>query len=255
MQTFALNLALSNADPVSADSIRLTSGDLYSATSDGLEKTLLNRGRKKAVKKLTIMVVLAIGWVLIGSTVWADAYFAGQAGLFNPEDDSVLDSGYNLEAAYGRSLVDVFPGLAAKHPAWKNVSAELGLGYRHADGETSIASFGSTTTTKTDLDVVPITLAAVYTHALAGSPFKFYGGAGPGIYYAMTETKVTTTVPFIGTTTVSDDDSEFKFGLMLKGGVLFSLNDQLDLSGGLQMDLVSDDVGGICINIGVRYYF
>lgn len=207
------------------------------------------------MKKLTVMVVLATAWLMIGSTVWADTYFTGQLGLFDPEEDSVLDTGYNLEVAYGKSLVDVFPGLGANHSAWNNVTAELAIGYRHADGEIRVTSFGTTITTKTDLDVIPVTLAAVYTHEMTGSPFKFYGGAGPGIYYASTDAKVTTTGPFLVPRTVSDDDSDIKFGVLLKGGVLFSLNERLDLSGGAQMDLVSDDVGGICFNIGMRYYF
>lgn len=207
------------------------------------------------MKKLSVIIAFALSCLMLGSTVWADTYLTVQAGLFQPEDDDVLDDGYNLEVTYGKSLVDVFPGLAAKHPAWKNVTAELGIGYRHADGEISISSFGTTIATEIDLDMIPVTLAAIYTHKIAGTPFKFYGGGGPGIYYASTEATVTTSIPGFFTETVSEDDSEFKFGVLLKGGVLFSLNERLDVSGGLQADLVSDDVGGVCFNLGMRYYF
>jgi len=207
------------------------------------------------MKKFTVIIALAIGCLMLGSTVWADDYLTGQVGLFNPEDDSVLDNGYNLEIAYGKSLVDIFPGLGSRHSAWKNVTAELGIGYRHADGGLIVSNFIATTTTSVDLDVIPITLMAIYNFDIPKAPIKFYAGAGPGIYYAKTDTRVTTIIPGVGTTTVSDDDTDVKFGVLLKGGVLFSLNERLDLSGGLQTDLVSDDVGGVCVNIGVRYYF
>lgn len=207
------------------------------------------------MKKLIVTVVLAAGFLMMGSIAWADTYLKFDAGMFLPKEDDALDIGYNLGAAFGKSLVEVFPGLAAENPAWRNVTAELGIGYRHADGEMSVSSFGATTSTKMDLDVVPLTLAAIYTHKISGSPVKFYGGGGPGLYYASTETTVTTTVPFIGTTRVSDDDTDLKFGVMLKGGVLVSLSERLDLGGELQWDLVSDDIGGNCLNIGLRYYF
>lgn len=207
------------------------------------------------MKKLKVMVVLAAAILMIGSTAWADSYISGQVGLFMPEEDDVLDDGYNIEIAYGKSLVDMFPGLATAHPAWEKVTAELGIGYRHADGGTTLTSFGSTITTKVDLDVIPVTLAAVYTQEIAGTPLKFYGGAGLGVFFASTEAEATTTVPFLGTITVSDDDSDIEFGGVIKGGILYSLNERLDFSGGAQLDLVSDDIGGLCINIGMRYHF
>jgi outer membrane protein W len=206
------------------------------------------------MKKLAVTMALIAGFLMIGSTAWAGTYLKFNTGLFLPEEDDALDSGYNLGAAFGISLVDVFPGLAAENPAWKNVTAELGTGYRHADGKTTVSAFGTTTTVKTDLDVVPLTLAAIYTYKMPAAPVKFYGGAGPGLYFASKEMKVTTTTIF-GTTTVSDDDNELKLGLILKGGALFSLSDRLDLGGELQMDLVSDDIGGICADVCLRYYF
>jgi outer membrane protein W len=206
------------------------------------------------MKKLAVTMALIAGFLMLGSAAWAGTYLKFDTGLYMPDDDDALDTGYNLGAAFGVSLVDVFPGLAAEDPAWKNVTAELGTGYRHADGKTTVSVFGTTTTAKTDLDVVPLTLAAVYTHKMPGAPVKFYGGAGPGLYFASREIKVTTTTIF-GNTTVSDDDNELKLGLILKGGALFSLSDRLDLGGELQMDVVSDDLGGFCANVSLRYYF
>lgn len=206
------------------------------------------------MKKLAVTIALVVGFLMLGSAAWAETYLKFDTGLFMPKEDDALDTGYNLGAAYGMSLVDVIPGLAAENPAWKNVTAELGTGYRHADGKMTVSGFGASTSTKMDLDVVPLTLAAIYNHKISGGPVKVYGGGGPGIYYASTETTVTTTTIF-GTTTVSDDDSELKVGLMLKGGVLVSLSERLDLGGEFQMDLVSDDIGGSCLNVSLRYYF
>lgn len=215
------------------------------------EKTEDNR----RMKKFAVTIALAVSFLMLGSTAWAESYLKFDTGLFLPKEDDALDDGFNLGAAYGRSLVDVFPGLAAENPAWKNVTAELGIGYRHADGDEAVSAFGTTVSTKMDLDVVPITLAAIYTHEISGAPVKIYGGGGPGLYYASTETTVTTTTFFGTTTTFSDDDSELKLGLVLKGGALFSLSERLDLGGEFQVDLVSDDVGGYCANVSLRYYF
>jgi outer membrane protein W len=211
--------------------------------------------RMTKMKKLTVIMAMALCFLMVSSTVWADNYLTLKTGLFFPENDDVLDSGYNVQAAFGKSLVDLFPALAAKGAAWKNVSAELGIGYRHADGEEEVSSFGTTVKTHQDLDVIPVTLVAFYTYEIADSGFKIYGGAGPGLYFAFTDTDVTTTSIYTGTTKTSDDDSTQKFGVVLKGGALYSLNPQWELSAALQKDIVSDDVGGLCFNIGVRIHF
>jgi opacity protein-like surface antigen len=82
-------------------------------------------------------------------------------------------------------------------------------------------------------------------------PFSLYGGGGLGLYYAMLEAKVSD--PFFGTYT--EDDSELKLGLHLVGGGRFQLNNQLDLTSELKYVAVSDDIGGVSLNFGVKFNF
>ncbi|MEJ2034512.1 MAG: outer membrane beta-barrel protein, partial [Deltaproteobacteria bacterium] len=176
-------------------------------------------------------------------------YLTGKAGLYLPEIDFV-DDGFNIEGAYGIDLSSVI-GI-------KNLVLELGLGYYKASNEQTY-SFGSglsSSTTKEEVDIstIPMTVDGIYTFEFNG-PFSLYAGAGLGLYYVMWEWELETSSILLGSTSSSYADDELKFGFNLLGGGRYHLNNQMDLIAEVKYASVSDDVGGVFFNVGLKYNF
>jgi opacity protein-like surface antigen len=187
--------------------------------------------------KKAVLIFISVYFLVFASSAFAGDYFTAKIGPYFPEE-SALDTGVNIEGAYGLDIYNM-TGI-------ENLALEFGLGYYTASGDENY--YGSKL--KYDFDVISLTTTAVYTLDLSG-PFSLYGGGGLGLYYAMLEAKVSD--PFFGTYT--EDDSELKLGLHLVGGGRFQLNNQLDLTSELKYVAVSDDIGGVSLNFGVKFNF
>jgi opacity protein-like surface antigen len=178
--------------------------------------------------KKTILAFISVSVFLCSSSAFAANYFTGKIGLYSPEE-SFLDDGFNIEGAYG---IDISGATGVE-----NLALELGLGYYTADGDQPFFDL--------DVSVIPITATAIYTHDLDG-PFSLFGGAGLGFYYANVE------VNSFGS---EEDDSEVELGFNLVGGGRYELNNRMDLTAELKYAAVSDDIGGLFLNFGIKYNF
>jgi opacity protein-like surface antigen len=192
-----------------------------------------------------IMALVSASVFFCASAAYADNYFTAKVGLYSPEED-FLDNGFNIEAAYGMDISDM-TGI-------DNLALELGIGYYTASFDEAFTFFDpffGTITAKSELDltVIPITATGIYSFDL-DLPVKLYAGAGLGFYWV----KVEITESAMGFR-ISEDDSEFKFGFNLVGGARYELNDQMDLVAELKYASVSDDAGGVFVNVGVKYNF
>jgi opacity protein-like surface antigen len=188
-----------------------------------------------------IMALVSASVFFYASAAYADNYFTAKVGLYSPEDD-FLDNGFNIEAAYGMDISDM-TGI-------DNLALELGVGYYTADGDLTFTDFfGDVSKIEVDLRVIPVTATGIYSFDL-DLPVKLYAGAGLGLYF--TKVEVTMSDPF---GSVSVDDTDTKFGFNLVGGARYELNDQMDLAAELKYHSVSNDFGGLLINVGVKYNF
>jgi outer membrane autotransporter protein len=188
-----------------------------------------------------IMALVSASVFFYASAAYADNYFTAKVGLYSPEDD-FLDNGFNIEAAYGMDISDM-TGI-------DNLALELGVGYYTADGDLTFTDFfGDVSKIEVDLRVIPVTATGIYSFDL-DLPVKLYAGASLGLYF--TKVEVTMSDPF---GSVSVDDTDTKFGFNLVGGARYELNDQMDLAAELKYHSVSNDFGGLLINVGVKYNF
>jgi opacity protein-like surface antigen len=186
--------------------------------------------------KKAVLIFISVYFLVFASSAFAGDYFTAKIGPYFPEE-SALDTGVNIEGAYGLDIYNM-TGI-------NNLALEFGLGYYTASGDENFLGQKF----KYDFDVISLTTTAVYTLDLSG-PFSLYGGGGLGLYYSMLEAKVSG--PFFRYT---EDDSELKLGLHLVGGGRLQLNKQLDLTSELKYVAVSDDMGGVSLNFGVKFNF
>lgn len=191
------------------------------------------------MKKLIVLTIMLV--CVNVSSVFAGQYVTGKLGVYFP-DESAFDDGTNVEAAFGWDYSDLFPGAATQNPVLKNVTLEAGIGYYEADFSEN-TPFGRV---KGDLSVVPLTLTGIYHHPLSGTDFNLYGGAGLGLYFSEVDVRVDG---------LKDDDSSVEFGMRLVGGGEYLIRPQFSFGAELRLDLVSDDVGGVFVNVGGKYRF
>jgi opacity protein-like surface antigen len=187
--------------------------------------------------KKAVLIFISVYFLVFASSAFAGDYFTAKIGPYFPEE-SFLDTGFNIEGAYGLDLYNM-TGI-------ENLALEFGLGYYTASGDGYDLGYKI----DIDLDVISVTTTAVYTLDLGG-PFSLFGGGGLGLYYAMAEAKESH--PIIGT--YKDDNSELELGLHLVGGGRLQLNKQIDLTTELKYVAVSDDIGGVFLNFGVKFNF
>jgi hypothetical protein len=185
------------------------------------------------MKKLAALLVL-FTLALAAQPARAEQYLSGRVGFFFP-DEGGFDTGYNLGLAYGLGLGDLLPQTVKDHPGLDKVTTEFGIGVYNAEHKRRF--FGDI-----DLTVIPLTVSAIYNHPIPNSPFELYAGGGPGFYVAMVDTP-------------GGDDSDLEFGIHVLGGGAFHLDRQLALFAELRADLVTDDVGGAFLNLGLKYRF
>lgn len=185
------------------------------------------------MKKLAAILAL-FTLALAASPAQAAQHLSGRIGLYSP-DEGGFDTGFNLGLACGHGLGDLLPQTVKEHPELANVTTEFGIGVYNAEHENRF--FGDI-----DLTVIPLTVSAIYNHAIPNSPFGLYVGGGPGFYFAMVDTP-------------GGDESDLEFGIHLLGGGAFNIDKQLALFAEVRGDLVTDDVGGTFLNFGVKYKY
>jgi len=187
--------------------------------------------------KKAVFLFISVYFLVFASAAFAGDYFTGKIGPYFPEE-RFLDTGFNIEGAYGLDLY--------KMTGIENLAIEFGLGYYTASGD----DYDLGNKIDVDLDVISATTTAVYTLDLSG-PFSLFGGGGLGLYHTMVEVKESD--PIFGT--YKDDDSDLKLGLHLVGGGRLQLNNQMDLTTEVKYVALSDDMGGVFLNFGIKYNF
>ena len=178
------------------------------------------------------LVLMMAGMMVFATSASAEQYVTGKIGAYFPEADYAFDMGLNLRAALGKTIVEAGKG---------DVNAEIGIGY-YSPGEKNNGF---------SLNVIPLTATAIYNMPFPNSPIEFYGGAGLGLYYWWQETSVI--IPFFGE--IGSDIDGLDLGINLVGGALFNVNEKFGISAELEYDLVTDDVGGLFLNVGAKYRF
>jgi opacity protein-like surface antigen len=179
------------------------------------------------MKRITALLVL-LGLVTVAATASAQPYVTGKLGVYMP-DHGWLDNGFNLEGAYGRPFVDLFPD-AVRHQPWlQNVNLEASVGFYSADYSRNSGRSGS-------VDALPVTVSALYNHTL-NQYFDVYGGAG------------------LGAAIVSDDwgSNGLRVGPRLIAGGYYNLTPQFALGAELRQDLYSGRAKGGFLNFGARF--
>jgi opacity protein-like surface antigen len=202
--------------------------------------------------KNSILTFISVSMFVFASSAMADNYVTGKVGIYFPSE-SAFDNGFNIEAAYGMDIFDM-TGI-------DNLALEVGLGYYKASWDQTMTNTFSTSKTDADLTVIPLTATAIYTYELDDG-FSFFGGAGLGLYWAEREIEITTTTNIFGeieTTSSSMSSSTTNLGLHLVGGGRYQLNDQMALSAELKYvgagSVSGADVGGMFLNVGIKYNF
>ena len=173
------------------------------------------------MKKLAICLALFTLALATALPAQSAEYISGRAGLYFP-DESAFDTGYNFGIAYGFTF--------SQNP---NVYAEFATGFYGTELKRN---------SSVDLTVIPFPASLILNHAITGTPFELYAGAGPGLYLAMLDSPL-------------DDDTELELGVHLVGGGAFNIDSQFALFAELRGDLVTDDVGGAFLNFGLKYKF
>jgi hypothetical protein len=191
------------------------------------------------VKKL--LVLTAVLLLSVAPAMAENNYVKGKVGYFMPAE-SILDSGFNLEAAYGLPLQD-FVNLP--------LTAEFGIGYYTASGSESVGFPGFSLNSDIDISVIPFTATVLYDLPVNVENMAFNVGTGLGLYVWNSDFSVSD--PFFGNISGSDDGIEL--GFHLQAGGEYKINDRYAATADLKYAIVSDDLGGTFINVGVKYNF
>lgn len=177
----------------------------------------------------------------LGNAYAEGDYWTAEAGIFS-SGESAFDTGFTLQGAVGAPAVSIFPSLAQSSPIWSKVTFEAGIGYSHAEFDQTVTLGGNAYSFDGDVDVIPVSTAALIHHPL-NSDFELYGGGGLGLYYVKLEAD-------------GVDDSSFELGLQLQGGVAYKLNELFDLTAEVQWTSVGEDsAGGTNLTFGIRRSF
>jgi len=161
-----------------------------------------------------------------------EQYWTAEAGFFFP-DGKDLDPGINVEGGYGLRLVDLAPALSRHGSFWSKVGIEAGAGYYHAENGGNGGG---------DVDVIPLTLAALVRHPV-NSAFNLYGGGGLGMYL------VDNNLPD------GRDGSYTDLAAHAIGGVAFPVNAKVEITAEVKWRLAGHDADGAALTGGVRYAF
>jgi len=204
--------------------------------------------------KRTAVSLLTLALLLFTVPAFAGPFMKGKIGPYFPEENE-FDTGFNIEASVGAMLGDLFPEAVRGNQHLERISTEIGLGYYHSSFDEKENFFGMTSSVEADLDVVPLTLTALYNLPVQGSDFELFGGVGLGLYLATVDAEVRVSDPVLGTFKVSDDDTELKLGADFHVGVTYNVSPQLGVLAEFEYDAVSDDVGGTFLNVGMKYNF
>jgi opacity protein-like surface antigen len=204
--------------------------------------------------KRTAVSLLTLALFLFTATAYASPYVKGKIGPYFPEENE-FDTGFNIEASMGAMLGDLFPDLVQGNLHLKRISTEVGIGYYHSSFDEKETLFGTTASVEGDLDVVPITLTALYNLPVQGTDFELFGGVGLGLYMAFVDAEAKISDPILGSFKTSDDDNELEFGTDFHLGATYNINPQLGVQAEFEYDSVTDDVGGSFLNFGVKYKY
>jgi outer membrane protein W len=172
--------------------------------------------------KLLLLVALIVTWLLPLSagaqtttpppaeTKSAGAvipnYFVAKAGAYFPQDKwDVLDLGvfeYSLDTGFNGEL-------AFGHYFNRNWALEFGIGYFQTSGDDT---FGTIVSSKSSMDVMPVTLAI--KGIIPADKFEIYGLGGIGAYFVWVDEKLNG---------IKFSDQDIVFGGFLGAGVNYNI--------------------------------
>lgn len=183
------------------------------------------------MKRLGVTLLFtALLFALVPASHALEQYWTAEAGFFFP-DGNDLDPGINIEGGYGLRLIDLAPALSRHGSFWSKVGIEAGAGYYHAEGGQG-----------GDIDVIPLTLAALVRHPV-NSAFNLYGGAGLGLYL------IDNNLPD------GHDGSSTDLGAHVIGGAAFPISKTVDITAEVKWRVAGQDADGAALTGGVRYAF
>jgi len=180
--------------------------------------------------RLALPLLLLLTLLAVPPAGAIEQYWTAKAGVFLPDKDE-LDSGFNLEGAYGTRLIDLAPALSRHGKFWPKVWLEAGGGYYQADHE----QHG-------DVAVLPVTLSALLRLPV-NKVFGLYAGAGGGLYL------VSRDFPD------GHDDTNADLGAQAFGGIAFHVAPKVDITAECKWRMVKDDADGAVLSGGVQVAF